>query len=148
MQATKLGTMLLVDDFDACFHFYRDVLGLKASWGEDGSGYASFAIGDSWFDLYDRQAMGDFIGNAGSPSASQPPDRAIMQFKVEDLDAVVEQLHSRGASLALEPTERRDWGARIAMVRDPEGNPVQFFMSLPQEQWSDDLREEAQKYST
>ena len=147
MPAKKFGTILLVDDFDACFRFYRDVLGLTASWGAEGSGYASFAIGDAWLDLYERQAMGDFMGDSALPSASPPQDRMIVQLKVDDLDADLVELRARGATLAVEPTERPDWGARIAVVRDPEGNPVQLFSTLAQDEWTDELRAAAEKYS-
>lgn len=32
---------LLVDDFDECFTFYKDILGLECSWGGPGDNYAS-----------------------------------------------------------------------------------------------------------
>jgi catechol 2,3-dioxygenase-like lactoylglutathione lyase family enzyme len=36
---------LLVADFDTCFRFYSEKLGLKVTWGGTGGDYASFDIG-------------------------------------------------------------------------------------------------------
>jgi catechol 2,3-dioxygenase-like lactoylglutathione lyase family enzyme len=35
---------LLVDDFAACFRFYRDVVGLARTFGDETSGYADFKV--------------------------------------------------------------------------------------------------------
>jgi hypothetical protein len=40
MQLTHVR--LLVEDFDVCFRFYRDVLGFTVTWGAEGDGYADF----------------------------------------------------------------------------------------------------------
>ena len=36
---------LLVADFDNCYRFYSEKLGLKVTWGKIGGDYASFDIG-------------------------------------------------------------------------------------------------------
>ena len=33
---------LLVNDFDACFRFYKNVMGFQVQWGDEASGYAEF----------------------------------------------------------------------------------------------------------
>jgi lactoylglutathione lyase len=40
-----LSVRLLVSDFDSCFRFYRDVMGFRPTWGEEGDGYADFDAG-------------------------------------------------------------------------------------------------------
>jgi hypothetical protein len=42
MKLTRIR--LLADDSDACFRFHRGVMGFRALWGEEGSGYACFAV--------------------------------------------------------------------------------------------------------
>lgn len=36
---------LLVNDFDACFKFYSENMGLNVTWGKLGGDYARFNIG-------------------------------------------------------------------------------------------------------
>ena len=47
---------LLVKDFDACFRFYRDVMGFRALWGDEGSGYANFEVGGCLLDCCSKKA--------------------------------------------------------------------------------------------
>lgn len=54
---------LLVSDFDACFRFYRDVMGFEVTWGEEGSSYASFKTGNGTaLSLFLRENMAKAIG--------------------------------------------------------------------------------------
>ena len=62
---------LLVNDFDACFRFYRDVMGFEVQWGAEGSGYADFrGRGEAMVALFSRQGdgrdLGDWRASAGS----------------------------------------------------------------------------------
>lgn len=52
-----------------------------------------------------------------------PQPRHEMFIYVEDVDAVVEQLRSAGATVLREPADMF-WGERVAYVADPEGNLV------------------------
>ena len=61
---------LLVDDFGACFRFYRDVIGFRTT------------------------------------------------FR---------------ASVSAEPADGRDWGIRVAYVRDPDGNLIELNHPIPME---------------
>jgi catechol 2,3-dioxygenase-like lactoylglutathione lyase family enzyme len=138
---------LLVDDFDACFRFYRDVMGFEVQWGAEGSGYADFRSprGEAMVALMDRRGMPDALG--GLPPASGGGDHAMLVFDAADLDSTVSALKARGARFVAELTERPDWGIRTAHLRDPEGNLIELNSTLPQEQWSDELADEAQRYT-
>jgi catechol 2,3-dioxygenase-like lactoylglutathione lyase family enzyme len=45
MIGTLTHVRLLVRDYPACFRFYRDVMGLRATYGEEDTGYADFDAG-------------------------------------------------------------------------------------------------------
>ena len=58
-----------------------------------------------------------------------PPEHTWMiNFRVDDLDAVVEQLRSAGETVDVDP-ERYPNG-RFAEVRDPEGNGIQLWQPV------------------
>ena len=55
-----------------------------------------------------------------------PPEHSWMiNFRVDDLDAIVEQLRSAGETVEVDP-ERYPIG-RFAQLSDPEGNPIQLW---------------------
>ena len=58
---------LLVNDFDKCFTFYNDMLGLECSWGKPGESYASFNIGiPSGLALFKAELMSEAIDNSAA----------------------------------------------------------------------------------
>jgi lactoylglutathione lyase len=119
---------LLVDDFAACFRFYRDVMRLKPTYGDESGGYADFDTGaDVSLALFVRQHQTDHIGTTSSASG----DRAVVVFQVEDVDDTVDELRKRGAPVSAEPADRADWGIRVAYVRDPDGNLIELNQPIP-----------------
>jgi lactoylglutathione lyase len=116
---------LLVDDVDACFRFYRDVMGFTPTWGAEDEGYADFDTGGgSALALFDRDAQADVV------PLEESGDGAALVFGVADLDVALAELRERGA----EPgpvTARPDWGIRFAHFRDPAGNLIEVNESIP-----------------
>ena len=140
---------LLVNDFDTCFRFYRDVMGFTAQWGAEGSEYADFRSprGEAMVALYSRQGMAETIGAGHLPCDAACQDKAMLIFEAADLDSTVNALLARGADFIAGITERPGWGIRTAHLRDPEGNLIELNSALPQEQWSDELADEAEQYT-
>jgi lactoylglutathione lyase len=126
-----ISTRLLVDDFAACFRFYRDVMGFKPTYGKEDDVYAYFDTGATAIELFIRQYMDQVAGRATAPITADTPDRAMMSFKVDNVDESYNQLKGRGATMVTEPTDRSDWGVRAAHFRDPAGNLLEIFQSLP-----------------
>jgi lactoylglutathione lyase len=126
------ATRLLVTDFPACFRFYRDVLGMEATYGEETDVYASFKLGEALLELFDRQAMADAIGAGARPVQAEAQDRVALSFEVDDVDAVWKDWTARGVPQAAPPTDRADWGVRAAHFRDPDGLLIEIFRTLPQ----------------
>jgi lactoylglutathione lyase len=130
---------LLVNDFDACFRFYKDVMGFHVQWGDEASGYAEFrGRGEALVALFSRQAMAETLGMEELPSEAACQDRAMLVFEAADLDSKVEALRARGAQFVSELQDRPDWGIRSIHLRDPEGNLIELNSPLLESQWSSD----------
>lgn len=140
---------LLVENFNECFRFYRDVMGFEVAWGAEGAAYAEFRSrrGEAMVALFGRNALPETLAGAGLRSGAPGPDRAMLVFDAADLDSTVAALQARGAAFVAGVIERPDWGIRTAHLRDPEGNLIELNSPLPQEQWSDELADEAQHYT-
>ena len=114
---------LLVDDFGEAFRFYRDTLGLKVGFGaEDDPPYASFDSGDAAVAIFARD------GQAETVELRQRGDAAVLVLEVDDVDAALEGV---GEAAVAGPVDRSDWGGRVGYVRDPSGNLIELFQSIP-----------------
>jgi glyoxylase I family protein len=59
-----------------------------------------------------------------------PSDRAFMlNFRVQDIDAMLKQLRDAGIDTAREET--MDGVGRFARIHDPEGNPIELWEPAP-----------------
>ena len=93
---------LIVADFDRCFRFYRDVLGLRVTWGEEidgsASGYASFEIPDGSLSINDQRVFAPVVGFETREPGETAKDRAALIFEVESVDQETERLRARWTS--------------------------------------------------
>ena len=115
---------LLVDDPAEAFRFYRDELGLTPGWGEEGDVYASFAAGDGAVAIFARGGQADAVELRG------PGDGVLLVLEV---DSVEEWAGRLGDRVVAGPTERPEWGGRVLHLRDPSGNLIELFESIPME---------------
>ena len=116
---------LLVDDFSSAFAFYRDTLGLSASSGDESSGYASFDTGSGSVAIFERTGQGAVV------ELRPPGDSTLLVLEVDDVD---EAAAGRDAYVVQGPVDQPHWGGRVAYLRDPSGNLIELFQSLPQEE--------------
>ena len=121
---------LLVDDFPACFRFYRDVMGLPVAWGDENGPYADFEAGDAMLALYDRRLMAEAVGSTDRPFAAEAMDRSALIFAVDSVDHVCDELRAKGVPVEAEPQDRPVWGVRTAHFRDPDGNLIEINTEL------------------
>ena len=112
---------LLVTEYEACFFFYRDILGFSVSFGSENENYASFKTDNAMVALYKRPMMAEVVGTSDLPVALESQDRVVLQLQVDNVDQTVEQLRAKGVVIVQELTDRPDWGARTAHFRDPDG---------------------------
>ncbi|MDN5766358.1 MAG: VOC family protein [Humibacillus sp.] len=105
------------DDVAAASDWYAAVLGAEPYFRRDAGGttaYVEFRLGDRETELgiVDRRFARHDAGSARG---------AVVYWHVDDLDAVLEELQARGASVLEAPTDRGD-GFVTAAVTDPFGN--------------------------
>lgn len=131
MEPRSTHARILVSDFRACFRFYRDVLGLELTWGDEDGDYASFRAGDAQLALYKRPLMAEAVGAADRPAQAECQDRFALIFPVDDVDETCRQSRERGVSFINTPADRPKWGIRAAHFRDPEGNLLEIYTDLP-----------------
>ncbi|MFC0038522.1 VOC family protein [Actinomadura rayongensis] len=121
---------LLVDDFAASARFYeealRELLGIEPVKVVPEARYANWDLdGQAVLSLFGRAALAEITGEAG-PSAGE--DRAMLVFRVDDVDAAAGRLSALGAQVVAAAQDRPAWGAtlRTAHLRDPEGNLIEL----------------------
>jgi catechol 2,3-dioxygenase-like lactoylglutathione lyase family enzyme len=116
LKDTKAFSGFAVDDIDAAHAFYGETLGLDVSKNDMGLLTLNLA-GDRPTIVYPKP---DF----------EPATYTILNFAVDDLDAVVDQLIERGVAFELydgfgqdeRGVSRNEYGPPIAWFRDPAGN--------------------------
>jgi lactoylglutathione lyase len=113
---------LQVRDLDASTHFYRDVLGVPLSVGDNGDTLNERWIGDEHQEYSWRE--GAYLHFALFPSTAerQPSEHTQLGFAVDDLRAVHRRAVAAGVNVLHGPRDE-PWGM-TARYSDPDGNVV------------------------
>jgi catechol 2,3-dioxygenase-like lactoylglutathione lyase family enzyme len=109
---------LFVENLAAATRFYSDVFQLPVFFEDDNS--TVFKFGDTLVNLLEASEAPALI----APAKVATPDAGVrFQFTlgVDDVDAMVDELKSRGVELLNGPMDR-PWGIRTASFRDPGGH--------------------------
>jgi catechol 2,3-dioxygenase-like lactoylglutathione lyase family enzyme len=109
---------LFVEDLPAAKRFYSDVFRLPVHFEDDNS--TVFKFGETLVNLLQTSEAPGLV----APATVANPDAGVrFQFTlaVDDVDATVEELKSRGVDLLNGPMDR-PWGNRTASFRDPGGH--------------------------
>ena len=119
----SLDLGIVVSDIKASLNFYQNLLGLEF-----------VGITPVWFGTMHRLRFGTSDFKLIEPQ-KVPPKGAIglesqvgfryVTFQVKNLSEFCSELKSKGIEFALPERETRP-GVRIAMVKDPDGNIVEF----------------------
>lgn len=126
MELTFTYARMLVENYAACFRFYRDTLGLELVWGDENTGYAEFQSGGVKVALFARQQMAQAVASDHLPSDADAQDRVALIFAVANVDEAYQHLSTKGVTFITEPTDRPDWSVRTAHFRDPSGNLIEI----------------------
>ena len=133
---------LLVKDFDGCFKFYSETLGLNVFWGNIGGDYASFDLGiPSGLSIFKSDLMASVIGNAEKNLPSDHREKIAIILKVDNVDESYQTLLARGVQFINKPTDMTGWGIRGCHFRDPENNLIEIWTELAKEKWDKDLQD-------
>ncbi len=119
----SLDLGIIVSDIKASINFYQNILGLEF-----------IGIVPLWFGTMHRLRFGTSDFKLIEPT-TVPPKGSIglenqlgfryVTFVIENLSQLCSELKNIGVEFALEQKEIRP-GVRIAMVKDPDGNIVEF----------------------
>ncbi len=115
------ATRIITDDVDALTSFYETVTGIRATrlhpmFAELRTRSGTLAIASS--------ATVPLLGDgAAEPRANRS---VTLDFLVDDVDSTYEALREVVATFVNRPTDM-PWGNRSLLVRDPDGNLVNFF---------------------
>ncbi|HEY3339134.1 MAG TPA: VOC family protein [Propionicimonas sp.] len=106
------GVFLRASDPDALNAWYRECLGLDA----DEHGLWKQGAGPTVFATFEPDT--DYFGS--------PDQQVMLNFRVDDLDAMLAQLRAKGADVAADIQEM-DGVGRFGWVTDPEGHRVELW---------------------
>jgi len=119
----SLDLGILASDIKASLNFYQNILGLEF-----------VGISQVWFGTMHRLRFGTSDFKLIEPK-TVPPKGAIglekqvgfryVTFVIKNLSELCAELKAKGVEFALPEKEIRP-GVRIAMVKDPDGNIVEF----------------------
>lgn len=106
------GYFLRAADPTALGAWYRECLGLDV----DANGLWSQAAGPTVFATFDADS--DYFGSR--------TQQTMLNFRVNDLDAMLAQLRAAGADVA-DDIQDMDGVGRFGWVTDPEGNRIELW---------------------
>ena len=114
----KLTTIvLIVKDMDRSVAFYRDVIGLTLEMHTPY--WSSLSAGNILLGLHPESEK----------TKAAPGMGCSFGFEVTDIQAAVQELKAKSATMQMEP-KRQDFGW-LAIVDDPDGYPVQLAQTEP-----------------
>ncbi|CAN5511454.1 VOC family protein [soil metagenome] len=117
LENTKAYSSFAVDDMDKARQFYGETLGLRTSVLDEQNGLMSLHLAGERDTLI-------YLSPGFTPASY-----TILNFPVDDIDKVVDELATRGVRFerydGIEQDEKsiaRDMGPNIAWFKDPAGN--------------------------
>ncbi len=123
---------LMIERFNECFRFYREVIGLPTTYRPDASGpYAEFVLGgDKYLGLFDRATMQEALDGPNAPLPPLSDNRVALCFEVDDVDTEAVRLRALGVEVEIAPRNHEPWGMRTTYLRDPAGNLIELYSAL------------------
>jgi uncharacterized glyoxalase superfamily protein PhnB len=108
-------------DIDRLVEFYQRLSDIEAVRPADG--FAELRFEGATLAISSEHLIELFNVGAATAAANQS---AILEFEVEDVDAVFERMNASGTNIVM-PTTLMPWGNRSLLLRDPDGNLVNIF---------------------
>jgi len=112
---------VITGDVNRLVGFYEKVTGAAAVWGNED--FAELRTARGTLAIGSTRTVPLF-----APGSARPADNhtAIIEFRVDDVDALYATLKDTVADFVTVPTTM-PWGNRALLLRDPDGNLVNFF---------------------
>jgi catechol 2,3-dioxygenase-like lactoylglutathione lyase family enzyme len=109
---------LFVEELDATKRFYQTTFGLPVVFEDENS--AVFKMGGTLINLLKVESANELIEPA-QVAQRDAGSRHVFTIEVDDVDAMCNELSSRGVTLLNGPMDR-PWGIRTASFQDPAGH--------------------------
>ena len=119
-------TRLFVEDYEACYEFYCNVLGLEATFTSEIDSYTELTDGKVKLSLISRKEIVEHFGRETSLFFEHKNDGIALSFQVDDVEMACQYLKKQGIEVVRSPWNFADWGIKAALVRDPEGNLIEL----------------------
>ncbi|MBR8833803.1 MAG: VOC family protein [Stigonema ocellatum SAG 48.90 = DSM 106950] len=127
MKLKFVSTKLYVYNYEACLHFYRDILGFDVNFVAEHNGCAELNTGETKLSLLKLQNLKEVFASANLVSSAKSSDVIALSFKVNNLHEVCKQLKAQGVTfINHEPWYFPDWGFSSILCRDPDGNMIEL----------------------
>lgn len=116
-----ISIRIITADVARLVDFYERVTGVPAAWSTPD--FAEVRAGSATLAIAGVRTVALFAPGAARPSAN---GSVIVEFLVDDVDAVHRRLTGFVADFVTEPTTM-PWGNRSLLLRDPDGNLINVF---------------------
>ncbi len=121
---------LLVNNFEDCYLFYKDILGLTPVFGDSKDNYASFKTSTGYsIGMFKKQLQYQAMG-LSSNNINTDRQNTMFIIEVDNLIQLKANLLNKRVAILVDITERPDWGLKTLHISDPEGNIIEFFQPL------------------
>jgi predicted enzyme related to lactoylglutathione lyase len=118
---------IITEDVQRLTGFYERATGRPATWGNEN--FAEIGTAAGTLAIASTRTVPVF-----APGAARAADNhsVIIEFLVDDVDAVYERLTGFVGEFVTQPATM-PWGNRSLLLRDPDGNLVNFFTPVTPE---------------
>jgi lactoylglutathione lyase len=107
------GIILGTENFDACVHFYRDIISLPVWYTK--TKLVCLRFGDGYLMI----ETGGVACDGVKPNNQNP---TMLRFNVADVETAAQQLRAKGISVIV---AKHDWGT-VGTFADPDGNKCEL----------------------
>ncbi|GHB80549.1 glyoxalase [Streptomyces cirratus] len=116
-----ISIRIITGDITRLVDFYERATGVRADWSTED--FAELRTPSATLAIGSTRTVALF-----APGCARPADNStvIIEFLVSDVDGVYRNLVDFVADFVTEPTTM-PWGNRSLLLRDPDGNLVNFF---------------------
>jgi predicted enzyme related to lactoylglutathione lyase len=122
-----VSTRIITDDIKHLVRFYEDITGLAPTWYTDD--FAELVTPSCTLAIGSTRTIAMFSAGAARAADNRA---AIIEFVVDDVDQEYTKLQELTCDVVQPPTTQ-PWGNRSLLLRDPDGNLVNFFTPVSAE---------------
>jgi len=119
---------IITADIKRLVSFYEAITNLPAKWHT--AEFAELTIGSCTLAISSTKTLAFFGGQIAEPASNKS---VIIEFRVDDVDTNYSQIKDIIKDIVQEPTTM-PWGNRSLLFRDPDGNLINFFTPLSQDE--------------